>query len=621
MDKFYTRNLIIRASIFLVALLFIGQLSYLQIFNDKYKQKGIKISNHEVVKNAPRGLVYDRNGVLLVNNTNNFALSVIPRIAKKQGLDTALLANILEIPIEDLTERLDKAKKESKYYFKYSKVYSNLSEKLHTRIKEHLYKFPGFKIEKTEGRSYNYPSLAHIMGYVKEVNSRELKADDYYSIGDYIGKSGIEKTYEKELRGEKGVAFYLQNNKQKIVGSYKNGEEDIPTVPGSNLTLSIDVELQEYAEKLMQNKRGAVIAIEPSSGELLVKLSSPSFNLDSLYGKNGGNYYSRLNSDNENKPLFDRTILAQYPPGSIFKLLNAAIGLQEGIITPYYRKSCNGGAYVDNFFMNCHVHSSPVNIYNSIQNSCNPFYAHLFVDLLHNSNFSSVQDAYKHWRDCIVSFGLGQKLGSDFPNQAVGNVPTVAYYNKKTKRKNWVALNIISVSIGQGELMITPLQMANMIAAIANRGFYYTPHIVKSIDNKGKRSEFLEKHQTAIERQHFDPVIKGMEYVVKSGTGIAAQVPNIRVAGKTGTVQNPSGEAHSVFVAFAPVENPKIALLVYVENGVWGSMYAAPIAGLLIEKYLTDSISPGKKWVEKQMIEKSLIPKKLVPKNERNHQN
>ncbi len=618
MDKFYARSFVIRVSIFLVALLFVGQLAYLQLFNEKYRQKGIKISNHEVIKNAPRGLVYDRNEVLLVNNTNNFALSVIPRIAKQHGLDTVLLANILELTVEDLTERLAKAKKASKYYFKYSKVYNNLSDKLHARIKEHLYKFPGFKIEKTEGRAYNYSSLSHIMGYVKEVNNRELKNDSYYSIGDYIGKSGLEKTYEKELRGKKGVAYYLQNNKQKIVGSYKNGEDDIPTVPGSTLTLSIDIELQEYARKLMQNKRGAIIAIEPSSGELLVKLSSPSFSLDSLYGQSGSKYYNQLNSDNHNKPLFDRTTLAQYPPGSIFKLLNAAVGLQEGIITPYYRVSCNGGAYVDNFFMNCHQHDSPVNIYNSIQNSCNPFYAHLFVDLLHNSKYASVQDAYKHWRDYIVSFGLGQKLGSDFPVQTTGNIPTVAYHNKKQKRKNWVALNIISIAIGQGELMITPLQMANMIAAIANRGFYYTPHIVKSVGGKEKPAEFLEKHQTAIEAQYFTPVIKAMEYVVKYGTGISAQVPNIRVAGKTGTVQNPTGDDHSVFVAFAPVEKPQIALLVYVENGVWGSRYAAPIAGLLIEKYLTDSISSGKKWLEKRMMKKSLIPKKTEKEDEQN---
>lgn len=616
MDRFFNRNFIIRGSILFVVLIFIGQLAYLQLFNEDYTQKGLRISNHQVVKNAPRGLVYDRNGVLLVNNTNLFALSVIPRIAKKKGLDTTLLAKLLEISKEDLTERLHKAQDESKYYFKYAKVFNNLNPILHARIKEHLYKLPGFNIEKTEGRSYNYPSLAHTMGYMKEVDAKELNKDNYYRIGDYIGKSGIEKTYEKELRGEKGIAYFLQDNKQKIVGPYENGDKDIPTIAGKNLTLAIDIKLQEYAQQLMQNKRGAIIAIEPSSGELLVKLSSPSFNLDSLYGNNAGNYYQQLIKDQDNKPLFDRTILAQYPPGSIFKLINAAIGLQEGIITPHYKKSCHGGAYVGNFFMKCHQHSSPVNLYNSIQNSCNPYYAHLFVDLLHSSKYTSVQNAYQHWRDYVTSFGLGQKLGSDFPTQVAGSVPTVKYYDKKLKRKNWVALNIISVSIGQGELMITPLQMANMTAAIANKGFYYTPHIVKAIGEEGKRTEFLEKHETGIDSRHFETIIKGMEAVVQSGTGTLAKVPNVNIAGKTGTVQNPTGAAHSVFVAFAPIENPKIALLVYVENGIWGSSYAAPIAGLLIEKYLTDSISSGKKWLEKSMLEKSLIPQKSIKTDE-----
>ncbi|PVX50712.1 peptidoglycan glycosyltransferase [Balneicella halophila] len=618
MSSYYNRQFIIRAVIIVVGVIFISQLAYLQLFEDEYSNKGLSISHIEEIKTAPRGLVYDRKGTLLVNNTNSFALSVIPRIAKEKGLDTTLLATLLEIPREDLIERLDKASKESRYYFKYAKVFNNLTPVLHARMKEYLYKFPGFTLEKSEGRSYNYLSLAHTMGYVKEVNDKELAKDEYYRLGDYIGKAGIEKTYEKELRGEKGAAFFLQDNKQRIVGPLEEGARDIETIPGNNLTLCIDIDLQEYAMKLMNNKRGAVIAIKPSSGEVLVKLSSPTFNLDSLYGINGGKYYQSLNMDNENKPLFDRTILAQYPPGSIFKLINAGIGMQEGIITSSYRKSCHGGASIGNFFMNCHEHSSPVGVLSSIQNSCNPFYCHFFVDLLHNSKFRSVQDGYKHWRDYVISFGLGQKLGSDFPTQRTGNIPTIEYYNKKLKRKNWVALNIVSVSIGQGELMITPLQMANMVTTIANKGYFYTPHVVKSIGDKGKRDEYTEKHTTAIDADYFDIIHQGMENVVNSGTGTLARVPNIRVAGKTGTVQHTGkGEAHSVFVAFAPVENPQIALLVYVENGVWGGRYAAPIAGLLIEKYLTDSISPSKKWIEKRMMETSLItPKEKEVKND-----
>ncbi len=585
MDSFYKRQIYIRVSITIVTLLYIGQLAYLQLINTEYKRKGISISNHEVVKIAPRGLVYDRNGKLLVNNTSNFALAVVPRIAHKKGLDTVLLANLLDIPKDDLAKRLQKAYRRNRAYFKDVTIFNNLTPMQHARIKEHLYKFKGFSIKRTEGRSYNYPSLSHTTGYVKEVNDRELKADNYYRMGDYIGKAGIEKVYEKELRGEKGAAYFLQDNKQRIVGRYKNGSKDVPTVPGSSLHLSIDINLQEYAMQLMQNKRGAVIAIEPSTGELLVKLSSPTFNLDSLYGRNGGKYYQKLNADKANKPLFDRTILAQYPPGSIFKLMNAAVGLQEGLITPYYRKYCNGGAYVGSFFMHCHHHYSPVEIYSSIQNSCNPFYANVFVDLLHNPKYNSVQEAFKQWHTYLSSFGLGEKLGSDFPEQVQGNLPTVEYYNKKLKRKNWVALNIVSVSIGQGELMITPLQMANMVTTIANRGYYYLPHVVKSIGDKAARPEFLEKHETGIDKENFDIIIKGMEQVV--------------------------------FVAFAPIEKPKIAVLVYVENGVWGGRYAAPISGLLIEKYLNDSISPAKKYLEKRMMETSLIPEpEILEKND-----
>lgn len=608
MGKFYTRKYLIGASIIIVAITFILQLAYLQLIDKSYKQKGLRISHNEVIQNAPRGLIFDRNGTLLVNNTSVFTLSVIPRIAKANGFDTIFLAKLLEIPIEELRQKLEKAKKESQYYYKYAKVQSNLSPSVYANIKEHLFKFPGFDILNTEGRKYNYPSLSHTIGYIKEIDDAGLENDSYYKMGDYVGKSGIEKTFEKELRGVKGATYYLQDHKQKIVGRYNDGLSDIPTVAGHNLTLSIDIELQEYANKLMQNKRGAIIAISPKTGEILAKVSAPNYNLDSLYGAGGGQYYTRLNADKENKPLFDRTLLAQYPPGSIFKLVNALIGLEEGIITPSYHKSCNGGAYIGNFFMKCHNHSSPVYLKNSIQNSCNPFYAQFFNDMLNSTKYNSVQDAYQIWYDYVKSFGLGQKLGDDFPIQVKGNVPDIAYYNKRLKRKNWKALNIISVSIGQGELLISPLQMANMITTIANKGYYYPPHIVKKISGKPEYENSFKRYETGIKSKYFEEVIEGMVAVTEAGTGQGAKVENITVAGKTGTVQVPGGqEDHSVFVAFAPVENPQISLIVYVENGVWGGRYAAPIAGLLIEKYLNDTIAPSKKWIEKSMIEANLI--------------
>lgn len=616
MDKFYNRRYIIGASIIAIAIIFMLQLAYLQLVDKSYTQKGLKISHNEVIQNAPRGLIFDRNGTLLVNNTSIFTLSVIPRIAKKNGFDTVFLAKLLEIPTEELNEKLAKASKESKYYYKYAKVQSNLSPTVYANVKEHLFKFPGFDIMNTEGRKYNYTSLSHTIGYIKEVDDTELKNDDYYKLGDYVGKAGIEKTFEKDLRGIKGATYYLQDHKQKIVGRYNDGESDIPTVAGHNLTLSIDIKLQEYANKLMQNKRGAIIAIEPKTGEILAKVSAPNYNLDSLYGAGGGKYYSRLNADQENKPLFDRTLLAQYPPGSIFKLVNALIGLEEGIITPSYHKSCNHGAFIGNFFMKCHAHSSPAYLKNSIQNSCNPFYAQFFNDMLNSKKYNSVQDAYQIWYDYVKSFGLGKKLGDDFPIQVAGNVPDVAYYNKRLKRKNWKALNIISVSIGQGELLISPLQMANMITTIANKGYYYPPHIVKDISGKPEYKNSFKREETGIKTKYFEEVIEGMVAVVASGTGQGAKVKDVAVAGKTGTVQVPGDqEDHSVFVAFAPAETPQISLIVYVENGVWGSRYAAPIAGLLIEKYLNDTISSSKKWIEQNMFKANLIKSTKKKKN------
>lgn len=613
MDSFFFRQYIVRTLIFIIAGVFVLKLAYLQLFDDAYRLKGLKVSNHEVIKDAPRGLIFDRNGELLVNNTSSFSLSVIPRIAEKKGFDTVLLARLLEISEVDLKERLQQAKKESRYYYKYAHVYKNLSPKVFAAIKEHLYRFPGFKIENGEARSYNYTSLSHTIGYVKEINRRELDRDkdDFYRIGDYIGKTGIEKTYEKDLRGEKGAAFFLQDHKQKIVGTYKGGAEDVPTVPGHDLKLSIDIKLQEYATKLMQNKRGAIIVIEPATGEILAKVSAPGYDLNRLYGAEGGQYYNLLNKDKINRPLFDRSVMAQYPPGSIFKLINALIGLQEGIITPYSYKKCVGGNYIGNFFLSCHHHKSPIALKESIEYSCNPYYGNLFRDLLHSPKYKSVQDCYQKWYDYVKAFGLGQKLGDDFPLQAKGNVPSIAYYNKKLKRKRWVALNIISISIGQGELMITPLQMANMVTAIANRGYYYTPHIVKEIKGGTLPQELRVKHEIPIKKKYFDEVIKGMKGVVdrKGGTGTLAAIKGIKVAGKTGTVQVKGQPDNSVFVAFAPIEKPKIALIVYVERGTWGGAYAAPIAGLLIEKYLRDSISDSKKYLEKLMIQKNLLEK------------
>jgi len=454
-------------------------------------------------------------------------------------------------------------------------------------------------------------NAAHALGYLREVNNQEIKSDPYFRQGDYIGKSGIERTYEKELRGEKGVKIYWVDVYNRIKGSFRDGKFDKKAVSGKNLHTSLDIDLQEYGELLMQNKKGGIVAIEPGSGEILTKISSPGYDPEMFVGRAMNKNYQMLVQNDSLKPLFDRSMLALYPPGSIFKLVNALIGLQEKVINPSTKFECQNGYHVGNFTMACHSHASPLDLRQSIQHSCNAYYANVFRYILEHPRFGSVQGGYKVWRNHVTSFGFGSKLGADLPHEQPGSIPTNEYYQKKYRRENWRALNVISLSIGQGELLITPIQMANMVAAIANRGYYYIPHIVKNIgDEGGIDKKYLEKQYTTIDSANFIPVIDGMEMVISGGegsTGALAAIKDVKVCGKTGTVQNPHGDDHSVFVAFAPRENPKIAIVVYVENGVWGSRYGAPIAGLMIEKYLKGEISENKKWLEKRMLEADLI--------------
>ncbi len=604
MGNMFMRKYVVLAAILLVGGVFLVQLFYLQVLNVDYKLRGVSIARKDVVKGAPRGLFYDRNGKLIVHNKSTFDLRIIPRRIKT--FDTLELCNILRFSKEELETRFKKAKSQSQDYYKYVNLYKNLDPEMYAVLKEKLYKYEGFYIQATEAREYNFESLAHSVGYVKEVSGEEIKNDSYYQSGDYIGRTGVEKVYETVLRGEKGVEYFLHDNKQKIAGRYQEGAYDQKTLPGRNITLTIDIELQEYAQKLMQNKKGGIVAIEPASGEILAKVSAPAFNLNQLY-ETKQDFYSSLAKD-ENKPLFDRTMSAQYPPGSIFKLINALIGLQEGIFTPGYRKSCYGGASWGNFRMPCHGHPSPVDIKGAVKHSCNPFFVQYWMDLLAKPSLGGTREAFQVWENHVRSFGLGEELGTDFPNELKGLIPSLEYYDKKQGRTNWVALNIASIAIGQGELLITPLQMANMITTISNRGYYYPPHIAKKIEGGEVDDKFREKHKTKIDSVHYETVIEAMSQVVKAGTGQNGAVPDIEVCGKTGTVQVPGGEAdHSVFVAFAPKEQPKIALVVYVENGIWGSRYAAPIASLIIEKYLKGTISDSQKWKEQRMLDAVLI--------------
>jgi penicillin-binding protein 2 len=615
MKQYSDRQFTIGMIFVFFALIFIIRLFYIQIIDDKYKLSADNNSQRHITQYPARGLIYDRNGKLLVSNQAAYDLMVVPRQVTK--FDTTDFCKILDIDKEYFEKKFKKCKKYSRY--RASIFIPQLSYQTYAVLQEKLHKFSGFTVHTRTIRNYKHNSAAHVLGYIGEVNSRTLKKDKYYTSGDYIGKSGLEYTYEKYLRGEKGRKIYLVDVHNRKKGSYKNGEYDKPAVIGNSLITTLDIELQMYAEKLMQNKRGGIVAIEPATGEILAKVSAPGYDPKLFVGNDRGKNYGILQKDTL-KPLFDRSTMATYPPGSIFKLIQALVGLEDGVVTSRTTYPCEMGYRVGNFKMGCHKHDSPLDLKESVQQSCNSYYAHLFRDYLEQSKYPMVRDGYIDWRKRVTAFGLGNKLGVDIPYEKRGSIPKVEMWDKRYKRKHWKALNIISLAIGQGELLVTPLQMANMVAAIANRGEYITPHLVKSISNNDIDTTYRKKHNTHIKKKHFETVIDGMEMVIsgdKHSTGKLASIDSISICGKTGTVQySRIKKEHSVFVAFAPKKNPKIAIVVYVENGTWGSRYGAPIAGLLVEKYLKRSISAKKKALEKRMIEANLLdnsddPKKL----------
>jgi penicillin-binding protein 2 len=544
-------------------------------------------------------LIYDRNGNLLVHNKPSYDLMITPR--EVGVFDTLYLCNLLEIPKEDLEERIEAAKKYSRY--KPSIIVKQIAPETYAILQEKIYRFKGFHTQSRTLREYNYAGAAHVLGYVGEVNSSDLEKDVYYNMGDYIGVSGIEKTYEGWLRGIKGRKKYLVDVHNRIQGSFLEGREDSPAKVGNNLVTSIDIELQMYAEQLLQNKRGSVVAIEPSTGELLAIASAPGYHPNLLVGRQRGTNYGLLLTDTL-KPLFNRALLSEYPPGSTFKVINALVALEEKSITEHTRFSCAGKGSTP---IRCtHDHSSPLDVVAAIKESCNPFLWNTYRSVL--AKYPTTAEGYNAWREHVLQFGIGKKLEMDVPVESSGSLPDVSYFDNIYGKGRWRPLTVRSMAIGQGELGVTPVQMANFAAAIANRGYYYTPHVVKEIEGSGIDSRLRERHSVGISAEHFEPVIKGMEMsVAMSASGSLIKVPGVVMCGKTGTVQNNQGSDHSVFMAFAPKDNPKIAIAVYVENGVWGARYAAPIASLLVEKYLNDSITPNRKWVETRMVDANLL--------------
>jgi penicillin-binding protein 2 len=586
------RKYFIGAAILFVGLALLVRLFYLQVVDVSYKVSADNNSQRMVTQYPARGLILDRNGKTIVNNEAAYDLMVVPR--QMQPFDTTEFAQIVGMTVEEVKETFRKLRLAKGYSsYKPSPFLRQMSAETYAVLQERMYKFPGFFVQARTLRNYARHIAPHLLGYVTEVDSSDIKKDSYYKPGDYIGKSGVENYYEKELRGRKGVNILLVDVHNRTVGSFRDGSMDTMAVVGSNLTLSIDADLQEYAEKLMSKMRGAVVAIEPATGEILAMASMPNYDPALLVGRVRSRNYNKL-AGNVSKPLFDRAVMAYYPPGSTFKVAQGLVGLQEGTLTRDTHYGCAGGYHVGTYHMRCHGHASPLNLPQAIGNSCNAYFANVFRAILDSGNHGSVKADYEAWRDDILTFGFGRKLGVDLPQELNGNVPSSAFYDRTLFRYGgWKSLTVVSLSIGQAEMGNTVLQMANFAALIANGGYFYTPHLIKQVNGRDTIPvHYAERHYTAVDTSHFEAIREGMFYATTGAGGTArwVTIPGIDMCGKTGTAENPHGKDNATFMAFAPKDHPKIAVAVYVENAGFGGTWAAPVASLMIEKYLTGEV-------------------------------
>jgi penicillin-binding protein 2 len=583
-DAYINRKYVIMALIVLASLVLIIKLFRIQIVEDSYRLSADNNVLRYVTQYPARGLIYDRNGKIIVSNQAAYDLMVIPNQTMK--LDTTELCSTLGITKELFIERMKAA---ISYQKRAPSIFlKQISAETYARLQEKMFMYPGFYVQPRTLRKYAKPLAAHILGYVSEVDENIIKKDPYYKPGDYIGKLGIEEAYEKEIRGKKGVKIFLVDVYSRLKGSYENGILDTIAIQGKDIVSTIDIDIQAYGEYLMQNKSGSIVAIEPKTGEILALVSSPGYDPSLLVGRIRSDNFAKLQADTM-KPIFNRAIMASYSPGSTFKPVIGLIGLQEKVIVPSTLFSCNNGY----LFIDCHAHESPLNLEGAIKNSCNSYFCQTFRRVLENPVYNSVSEAYQKWKNYLSEMGFGNTMNTEFVNELPGFIPEVTYYDRFYGVNRWKALNIISLAIGQGEIGTTPLQMANMTATIANRGYYYSPHVVKKIgDSQNTGSRFTVKHKIDIDSINFEYIINGMEQVVnEGGTAAGAALRDLIVCGKTGTVQNPHGKDHSVFIAFAPKDDPKIAIAVYVENAGFGATYAAPVASLIIEKYIKGQIT------------------------------
>ena len=603
------RKYVIGGLLIVLAVIYIFRLLELQVFETKYKENADSNAFLRKTVYPSRGQMFDRNGNLVVYNKPAYDVMIIPR--EIGDFDTLDLCSTLRISKEELRGYFEDMRNPRKNpgYSSYTQqvLITHISAEDYGRLQEKLYRFPGFFIQKRILREYAYEVGANFLGNIREVNRRDIENDDYYRPGDYTGDLGIEKSYEYFLRGVKGQEILIRDAHGRIKGRYENGAKDVAPVSGKDLKLSIDIKLQEYGEKLMQGKIGAIVAIEPATGEILALVSSPTYNPKELVGRERGKNYRALVND-PYKPLYDRSIMAAYPPGSTFKPTQGLIFRQEGIIDlstayPCYHGYINGGLRVG-----CHGHESPITLKPAIRTSCNAYFCWGFKNMIdRRSKYGSPANAFEVWKNYMVDLGYGYKLGVDLPGESRGFIPNSKFYSKIYGENRWSANTIISVAIGQGEILATPLQIANLCATVANRGYYVKPHIVKEIADTVIAEEYRVKHVSRIRSEYFEEIAEGMRMAVVGGTCRNAQFPGYEVCGKTGTAQNPHGKDHSSFMGFAPMIDPKIAICVYVENGGWGATYGVPIGGLMMEMYLNGTIAPERKYIEDRILQSNTI--------------
>ena len=586
------RKYVIGGIAILIVTIYIVRLFTLQLLSDDYKKNADSNAFLKKVEYPSRGAIYDRNGQLLVYNQPAYDIMVIMN-EQKGRLDTLAFCKALGISREFFDQRMNDIKDSRKNpgYSSYTQqlFMAQLSDEEFSAFREKMFHFPGFYVQKRSIRQYQYPYAAHMLGDVAEVSQANIEDDDYYQRGDYIGKQGVEKSYEKQLRGEKGIQIMLRDARGRIQGSYQDGKFDRTPIAGKDLTLSIDLKLQALGERLLEGKIGSIVAIEPATGEVLCMVSSPTYDPRLLVGRQRGKNHRALSRDTW-KPLLNRSIMGQYPPGSTFKTSQALTYMTEGIISPATMFPCHHGFYHRGLHVGCHGHGSPIALVDAISTSCNAYFCWGLYYMIGNRKYKNVSEAMDIWRDYMVSMGFGYKLGIDLPGEKRGLIPNATFYNN-AYHGSWNGLTVISISIGQGEVNLTPLQIANLGATIANRGYYYTPHIVRKVQGEPLDTLYTHRHYTKASKRAYEYIVAGMRSSVIKGTCRSANRADYEVCGKTGTAQN-RGHDHSVFMGFAPMNEPKIAIAVYVENGGWGADYGVPIGALMMEQYIKGGLSP-----------------------------